>query len=298
MIAIVGEALVDVQFEGDVLRHFPGGGPFNTAVALAHLGVPTQFLGALSRDGFGQLLEHTLRSAGLDTGDVVRTDALTPIALVDSTGAEPGWISSIRPPRRMRCSPRLRGEGFGRVSARCTWGRLLWPPTLRARRSWSWRRARRSAACSLSTRTSDRQRSTTAVPISPTLTSTRIAGVVKLSTSDMAWLYPERSVRDGARCLLEQGAMCAVVTRGADGAQAWIDSGTAQTFAVPVTVADTIGAGDAFCAGLLAWLRKSDRLSVRSLRNLALAGSGRRSPMQPQSPGRSAHERRRGGRQH
>ena len=91
MIAVAGEALIDVQFEGDVLRHFPGGGPFNTAVALAHLGVPTQFLGALSRDGFGQLLEQTLRSAGVDTGDVVRTDALTPIALVDSTGAEPSY---------------------------------------------------------------------------------------------------------------------------------------------------------------------------------------------------------------
>src|SRR5206468_1003604 len=38
-------------------RAAPGGGPFNTARALARLGVPTAFLGHLSNDKFGLVLE-------------------------------------------------------------------------------------------------------------------------------------------------------------------------------------------------------------------------------------------------
>jgi len=33
MIAVVGEALFDAHVDGDEFRLFPGGGPFNTAVA-------------------------------------------------------------------------------------------------------------------------------------------------------------------------------------------------------------------------------------------------------------------------
>lgn len=33
MIAVVGEALFDAHLDGEGLRLFPGGGPFNTAVA-------------------------------------------------------------------------------------------------------------------------------------------------------------------------------------------------------------------------------------------------------------------------
>ena len=49
MIAVVGEALFDAHLDGGELRLFPGGGPFNTAVGLARLGVPVCYLGAVSR---------------------------------------------------------------------------------------------------------------------------------------------------------------------------------------------------------------------------------------------------------
>ena len=49
VIAVVGEALIDAHRDGDLLRLFPGGGPFNTAIALGRLGTPTCYLGAISR---------------------------------------------------------------------------------------------------------------------------------------------------------------------------------------------------------------------------------------------------------
>jgi sugar/nucleoside kinase (ribokinase family) len=49
VIAVVGEALFDAHLDGEGLRLFPGGGPFNTAVALARLGNRVCYLGAVSR---------------------------------------------------------------------------------------------------------------------------------------------------------------------------------------------------------------------------------------------------------
>ncbi|WP_029253977.1 sugar kinase [Paraoerskovia marina] len=58
--------------------------------------------------------------------------------------------------------------------------------------------------------------------------------------------------RTYARRLLDLGAGTAVVKRGADGALSSGPGGTHERPAVPVTVRDTIGAGDAFVAGYLA----------------------------------------------
>src|SRR5450755_2402726 len=91
VIAVVGEALIDAHRDGDLLRLFPGGGPFNTAIALRRLGAPACYLGAISQDWLGRQLEQTLRSAGVDTSRVVHVDAPTPIAIVDPTPVEPSY---------------------------------------------------------------------------------------------------------------------------------------------------------------------------------------------------------------
>src|SRR5437660_1552280 len=51
VIVVCGEALIDMVVSRDGTRRpAPGGGPFNTARALARLGVPTAFLGHFSED--------------------------------------------------------------------------------------------------------------------------------------------------------------------------------------------------------------------------------------------------------
>jgi fructokinase len=95
-----------------------------------------------------------------------------------------------------------------------------------------------------------------------------VAALVKLSVRDIAWLYPDLAEHDAAARLLEIGADCVALTHGRDGAGAWTEAGSAQVSAPGVTVVDTVGAGDAFGAGLLAWLWRHDRLSRTSLRRL------------------------------
>src|SRR5258708_40159364 len=67
MIVVCGEALIDLIPDGDgTFRPMPGGGPFNAALALARLEVPTSFLGRLSTDRFGCLLADRLARDGVD----------------------------------------------------------------------------------------------------------------------------------------------------------------------------------------------------------------------------------------
>ena len=82
MIVVGGEALVDLVDVDGALRPAPGGGPFNTAIALARLGVPVGFLACLSTDRYGRTLERELHDAGVDLRYLLRVPAPTPLAVV------------------------------------------------------------------------------------------------------------------------------------------------------------------------------------------------------------------------
>jgi fructokinase len=87
-----------------------------------------------------------------------------------------------------------------------------------------------------------------------------LSDVVKASDADLAWVYEGATHQEAAERLLEQGVRLAVVTRGARGAFAAHRDLRVSVPAVPVDVVDTIGAGDAFGAALLAWLHDHDSL--------------------------------------
>jgi len=89
VIVVCGEALIDVIRNGDgTQRATPGGGPFNTARALARLGVPTAFLGHLSDDDFGRELAQLLVSDGasLELATIGHEKTTIAVAEVDSEG--------------------------------------------------------------------------------------------------------------------------------------------------------------------------------------------------------------------
>ena len=120
-----------------------------------------------------------------------------------------------------------------------------------------------------------------------------LAHVVKASEEDIAWLYPGRSAEDVLRHWQELGARLAVVTLGAEGALAVSGTSGFRQPAPVVDVVDTIGAGDAFTAGLLAGLSRSpagrpdedrpgSRLARRGRRRrTAVRGRGRRRHLHP-----------------
>ena len=98
------------------------------------------------------------------------------------------------------------------------------------------------------------------------------AHVIKASAEDVDWLYgspgPAGRANVAARWLA-QGSAMVVVTDGANGATAWTPRlPPVARPAVPVQVADTIGAGDAFTSGLLDALARRDLLTPQALSGL------------------------------
>jgi fructokinase len=87
------------------------------------------------------------------------------------------------------------------------------------------------------------------------------ADVVKASEDDLGWLYPGTPPLTIAARWARAGPWLVIVTRGARGATALSQEETLDCQAPPVAVVDTVGAGDAFTAGLLAALARRDDLA-------------------------------------
>ena len=101
-----------------------------------------------------------------------------------------------------------------------------------------------------------------------------MADIVKVSDEDVAWMTGKDDAKAAARKWLKLGAKLVIVTRGAMGVEAFTASYSVGRPAEKVKVADTVGAGDTFTAGLLAALRAMKLLDKRKLAVIGEADLG------------------------
>ncbi len=89
LIWVAGEALIDLLPGTDSQVPIVGGGPANTAKALASLGLSVSFVGGISSDQYGVLIESELTSYGVDLSLISRSELSTALAVVslDSDGS-------------------------------------------------------------------------------------------------------------------------------------------------------------------------------------------------------------------
>ncbi|MEA2387015.1 MAG: fructokinase [Thermoleophilaceae bacterium] len=266
MIAVAGEALIDLVERDGTLHPLPGGGPFNTAVALGRLDVPTGFLGRLSDDQFGELLVGLLRESGVDDRYVLRGSAPTPVAVVHMSGDGDAAYSfhlagtayaDLTSKDLPELGPEVLALHLGTLALATD------PPA--------------SALEGLMQRESERRLIMVDPNIRPDVIGDRDAylarfetwltwaHVLKLSARDAEWLYPDLGPEECARRLLSLGARLAVVTLGPEGALAVSDAGEARVASPPIEVVDTVGAGDAFGAGLLRHLWENAALDLETV---------------------------------
>ena len=71
-----------------------------------------------------------------------------------------------------------------------------------------------------------------------------IASIVKVSDDDLKWLYPDETLDEVAHRWIEQGVACVVVTRGAHGLIGFTEHGMEEVDGAKISVVDTVGAGD------------------------------------------------------
>jgi fructokinase len=77
--------------------------------------------------------------------------------------------------------------------------------------------------------------------------------LIKVSTDDLAHLAPESPAPEAASALLDGRPSCVMVTDGPRDVLVLTAEGAARVAPPRAQVIDTVGAGDAFCAGVLAW---------------------------------------------
>ncbi|MFB9992230.1 carbohydrate kinase [Deinococcus oregonensis] len=252
LIVSAGEALTDlVTGGGNVWNAHPGGAGWNVARACARLGVPSAFAGAVGQDNFGDDLLRESLEAGLDPRFLQRAPAPTLMAVVysksppayrflgensadlyfDPTALPDGWLGAAK-------WLHVGGISLARWPLADTLLGLI--------------EAARAAGLKISF--DPNARISHHHPDYPAVFGAvmRRADLIKLSDEDLQFFFPGRSEDDALRELRGMNARSPIViTRGASGATLFQSAGRLDLPTTPVQVIDTVGAGDALCAGIL-----------------------------------------------
>ena len=264
-VVVGGEALVDLVPTGDGHPDDPaltplaprlGGGPFNTAVGLGRLGVPTTMLTRLSTDPFGDALVRRLEANAVDTGLVQRGPEPTTLAVVtlDAAGAARYAFHVAGSADRLVADPGELPADTAAVAVGTL--SLVLEPGASRYADLAVREAERGRLVSLDPNLRPGLVDDPDAVVARLDRIARVAGLVKLSDEDAErW---GRTPED----VLDAGAGAVVLTRGSAGLAAYTRGGgvvTAPAASVGPLV-DTIGAGDSVHGALLAWLADHDAL--------------------------------------
>jgi len=257
-VVVGGEALVDlVPHQAGELRAHAGGGPYNTARTLGRLDQDVHFLGCLSEDGFGARLRAQLQEDDVRLDTVVETPLPTTLALaeLDEHGAatyrfysEGTSAPALEPEAALNALPER--VDFLHVG---TLGLVMEPTAMALQAVVEAVADRALIMVDPNCRpTFIPDRGTYRRSLAATLA---YAHVVKVSNDDLEYLEPGADPVRAARNLLEDGPQVALVTLGSEGALIVTASGETVVAAPKIDVVDTIGAGDAFGGGFLAYWR-------------------------------------------
>jgi fructokinase len=239
---VCGEVLIDILPSGPVV----GGGPANTAKALARLGHDVHFIDGISSDAYGQSARAELLNDGVKLDLSLASDKPTCTAtvsldaaggasyefLIDGTATFDFAASWLPDPYRYQ--PQVLHIGTlvtviePGASALYDWAMqvaelapIVFDPNIRP------------------SVMPDRDLYEAAVEKWAALSA-----VIKVSDDDLAWLFPGQAIEDVAQRWINDGVFLVVVTRGANGLLGYTADGRVEVPGVKVDVVDTVGAGD------------------------------------------------------
>jgi sugar/nucleoside kinase (ribokinase family) len=266
VILSLGELLWDVHVEpggtletGERLRRVPGGATSNVALELARRGLDVGVAGVLSDDAMGRGLAAALEASGIDTTRVVHLPGRTGVVFLDRNQSSHERFVSYRPslggfrsttlPDGLRAlhlaalHPDLDELGAYRELAAEARRRGAWVVVDANVRPLPWRQG-----------------------IAPTTAAALVrllaeVDVLKASDSDLAVL--ERATGPVAAPLASSGGTL-FVTRGGEPTAVSGPWGAFARRPPSVTLVRSIGAGDAFVAGLVEHLASSARAQPRA----------------------------------
>jgi fructokinase len=253
--------LIDILPTGPVV----GGGPANTAKALARLGLQVDFIDGISTDAYGVTARKELERDGVGLTLALNSDKPTCTATVtlDSAGSasyefliagtatfdfNDSWLPD---PEALKPSVLHIGTLATIVEPASTtlhnwaikcaeFAPIVFDPNVR------------------SSVVGDREKYRSAVE-----KWVGISSVIKLSNDDISWLYPDESMDEVAKRWIAGGASLVVVTRGAHGIIGYTEDGYEEVDGAKVTVVDTVGAGDTVGAILVEGIMKHSVIGLQ-----------------------------------
>jgi len=266
-----GEALTDMIHHGDeqwVSR--VGGSTWNVARALAVLGEPTAFAGAISRDRFGEALWTASEAVGLDLRLMQRVDRAPLLAIVEQ-GEPPRYFFVGDDSADLHFDPAALPAGWADGVRWAHFGGISLAREPLAGKLVALARYLKAHGVSISF--DPNYRNLMDERYTPTLAAmASLADLVKVSDDDLRGLFPGLGVDDALERLraFNPEARC-LLTRGAQGASLFHGAQRCHALAPKVAVVDTVGAGDASAAGLLHSLARHPERPLQSHLHAALA---------------------------
>jgi fructokinase len=261
LITCMGECLIDFlplqKGEATVeFRMHPAGSLLNVAVGVARLGQPGALACKIADDYFGRFLRSYIIAEGIDTRFLTMVAGHSTLAFVAMEAGQPSFSfygeGAVDTLLRVEDVPDALFTETGILHmGSISLLRGTTPATVLA----TVKRLKGQALLSLDPN------------LRPNMVQDEqgyrallqqlfaLVDILKLSDADLAWLMPNRSAEEALHELLAQGPALVVLTRGAQGAiAAMADASVVSVSGFPVEVVDTVGAGDTFCAALLAGL--------------------------------------------
>jgi fructokinase len=246
---VVGEALVDIVIspDGTVGEHV-GGSPANVALGLARLGHPVDLATHIGADSHGEQVLRHLEQDGvrLSAGSISADRTPTASARLDDRGVAT-YTFDIRWEL-----PESLGPGPASHVHIGSIGTALLPGADQVRRIVGLARDHATISFDPNMRPALLRDAEHERPGIEQLVA--LSDLVKASDEDIAWLYPGDSVDEVLARWSGLGPSMTVVTLGGEGARALVGGAFVSVPPEPVPVVDTVGAGDAFMAGLISGL--------------------------------------------
>jgi len=250
---VVGEVLIDLIPNADQHLAVVGGGPANTAKALAKLGFNTYFIDGISNDEYGQMAKAELLSANvlLDYTQFSNKPTCSAKVTLTSSGSASYEFaiedtatfdfSDLWLPDSQTYKPLLLHIGtlatviepgasvlFDWTQSVAQVAPIVFDPNIRpavlGNRDEYVKKVEKWVA---------------------------ISSAVKVSDEDLNWLYPGKVIDEIVNKWLEVGVQLVVITLGEKGITAYRKNEQVSVEAVKVVVADTVGAGDTVGAVLV-----------------------------------------------
>lgn len=244
---VAGEALIDLIDMGGRISTHIGGGPANTARALARLGLSTSFIGGISSDQYGSMIESELKESGIDLSLALRGELPTAIAraVIDEKGTAQ-YEFELDQTTTFAFSANWLPTDFADVIHVGSVATLV-EPGASALLNWV---ENSSSVVIFDPNVRPSIEGDTSLYRTAVEKWIAVSDVVKLSEDDLNWLYTESEASVVERWL-ESGVSLVVETLGAAGLRAYGEGFVLSVPGASVDLVDTVGAGDTIGAVLV-----------------------------------------------